>query len=299
MDYDDTGRVVLITQLGKDGKGVFDKDLGLATKREKLDANGNWTEQAFYDARDRLALGPFGFAKGVIIRGEDGRVECVNYGPDGHIMFNRLLGWARELLLYRANELLSDTFYGADGSLANGPDGFAIHTRTLDSKGRLLKEEYLDSNQKLTFGPLGYARRETKGTREVFYGTGGGLMDRVEDVVPLLYVGEVISARAAALKVGLRTGDVFWRLGDWSYPEALPRAVSEAKKPEEVSQILWSSLKPELDRAKGVSLQLTVLRDGHVVTLKFPVLPSEGLGVRVKDRSLPRAYYEQSLSRLR
>jgi hypothetical protein len=46
-------------------------------------------------------------------------------------------------------------------------------------------------------------------------------------------------------------------------------------------------------------LQLAVLRDGHVVTLELPVLPSEGLGIRVKDRSLPRAYYGQALSQLR
>jgi hypothetical protein len=63
QDYDDMGRRTRLSKIRKDGSGFLNQVPGLATDRETLDEQGRMVEQSFYDARDKLMMGPFGYAR--------------------------------------------------------------------------------------------------------------------------------------------------------------------------------------------------------------------------------------------
>jgi hypothetical protein len=66
-------------------------------------------------------------------------------------------------------------------------------------------------------------------------------MEHPEQGIPFLYISEIDSVTTVAAALKLLPGDVLWRLGDWSSPEALKRAEADAKKPEEVGKLLSGS----------------------------------------------------------
>jgi hypothetical protein len=301
QEYDDIGRRVLLKQIRKDGTGFLNRIPGAASVRYNLDSQGNEVEEDFYDAKDRPVIGPFGCAKETITRSDDGKIDYSYFGPDGRSLFNRLLGYARGQQIFRNDKLVRETYYSADGSLTNGPSGYAIHTIEADSTAQGEVEKFLDQNQRPTFGPGGYSKRQSRSvggkTENTYFDANDRAMDHPENGVRVLYISQISSMNAVAARIGILPGDILWRLGGWSLPKALERAQADAKKRDEIGDLLTASFMAAREITKKMPSHIEVVRDGRVVTLACPRLPDGLFGMTFAPRVMPQTVYEQTFSR--
>jgi hypothetical protein len=300
-EYDDVGRLVMLKEVRKDGTGFLYGIPGAAIVRYTLDSQGNEIEEDFYDAKDRPMIGPFGCVKETITRDAAGKTESSYFGPDGRSLFNRLLGYARVQETIHNNKLIYRAYYSTDGSLLNGPVGYAIHTVEVDSAGAGEVEKFLDQNKRPTYGPGGYSRRQSRlisgKTEDTYFDATDKVLDHPENGVAVLFIWQISSVDAAAAKIGLHPGDVLWRLGGWFLPEALEQAQANAKSRDQTGNLLNASWLAAQEITKKVPAHIEVVRDGRVVVLACPRLSAGLFGMTVFSRVMPQTVYEKTFSR--
>ena len=100
----------------------------------------------------------------------------------------------------------------------------------------------------------------------------------LNETVSVLFVAEIDEMQQPAAKAGLRTGDILWQYGSWSFPDALRG---------ERAQAFFA----EVNRLSDQSVTIVVIRDGNPVNLVMPPLPTKLLGVQIQDRSIPISDY--------
>lgn len=96
-EYASSGRMIVLTQLGTDGRGVYDESLGIATKRSEYTAEGTSTD-SYYAADGSLRNTAAGFA-----------IERKRVSETGY--------------------LLADEFFDAEKQPTFGPGGYRVWER--------------------------------------------------------------------------------------------------------------------------------------------------------------------------
>jgi len=293
--FDARGRETLVTKLRADGRPNWDRELGIATRRQRYDQEGKWTEQAYYDAGDHLVDGPFGFAKGCYEPDADGRVMLVNYGAADRPAFNPLLGFAIKKTDRRKRGDTVDSYHDDAGALIEGPEGYAQVRRRWGDFGRLLTEAYFGIDGTPVAGPQGYHRVERTPDGQVrHFDTKGRELGTLghPDFESVIVLSEITNVKMPAMKAGIQAGDILWRYGDWSYPVALAAERTGGTKPDAQLRALVQSFFAERDRLRDGPAPMTVIRRGHPVQLTVPPLPDKALGARLTDRLVPIATFE-------
>lgn len=299
-EYDDArGMMTEIRNSGVDGKPVGDK-------------TGVWRSTMQYNAkRLRTRLERFGIDNkpaadkdGVYLEiaeySEAGRMtRLTQLGKDGKGVWDGALGIATERDEYDADGNSSNTYYAADGSLRNLAAGYAIRRRQTDSNGHLLKEEFQDQKQQLTYGPQGYRKWEKRGSEisvdgKVYDSEERAKEDLNRTVVPLIYARNVTPGSVAA-SAGLRGGDVLWRLGSFYYPEAVARFRGTATQSDDLYNSILGEFRKARDASAKRSSTLIVLRDVKPVALPMQAHAGKPLGVTLTFRLVSYGYYEANI----
>lgn len=296
-EFDGRGRPTRETRLRADGRPNWDRELGIATVRRAYDREGKWTEQAFYDAADRLAAGPWGFAKGCFEPQPDGRLARVNYGADGKPVFNPLLGFAIKKTDDRTEGDTVESFHDAGGALIAGPEGYAEARRRWGGGGKLLSVAYFGPDGAPVAGPGGFHRAEWAEGGDSpprrFAADGRELASPgPEAAVPVIVLAEVLNLRLPAAKAGVQAGDILWRYGAWSFPEALAAERAKGTAPDAILKAIVPGFFAERDRLSGGPAAMAVVRQGRLVPLAVPPLPNKTIGARLSDRAVPAALFE-------
>lgn len=274
-EFDPCGREIRSTRLRADNSPNWDRQLGIATRKQVWDRENRWIEQAYYDAEEHLVMGPFGAARQIAVYQADGREEIHrHFGANGQLVYNPLVGYA-ELRLRRGDNhtLLSVTFWGSDGSPINGPHGYH---RAQQAEGSSEDKRYFDA-QNHEWPALS-----------------------PEAAVPIIYITEITDIKQPAAKAGLHAGDVLWQYGDWSFAGALEAERAQGNTTDPVLQV-WQAFWDEVaywfwreDPEGSVTVPVIVIRDGQPVRLTLSPLPQDfdRTGLRCDQRMVPSALFE-------
>lgn len=290
-EYDERGRLTVQTRLRADGRPNWRRELGIATVRMRYDAGGKWVEQAYYDAAERLVNGPDGYAKGVYEKEADGRIALVNYGTDGKPAFNPLKGFAIKKTDSRTQGDTVDSYHGPDGNLMIGPEGYAEVRSHWGQDGKLLSRAYFGPDGIPVAGPDGFHRTEQTagGAARYFAADDRELALGPDTVVAVIVLSEIPDVKQPAYKAGLQVGDILWRYGDWSYPEAL---AAKWTQPDATLQTVAQAFFRERDRLSGGAARMTVIRYGKPIQVTVQPLPGKALGARLVTRVVPIDTFE-------
>jgi YD repeat-containing protein len=301
-EYNERGQITRVTQLRADGSPNYDRELGIATvvaiyDKEGAQQENKWIEQAYYDVKDHLVIGSYGYAKGCFEKLPDGRIAQVNYGANGKLVFNPLQGFAIHKTDNRTQGDTVDSYHGANGELINGPEGYAEARRHFDKDGKLLNLAYFGADGKPVAGPKGFHRFErAKNDSESneFFDTEGSKLSESDfkSLVPVIVITEIATIKLPAYQIGLQVGDILWRYGNWSFPEILSVEKSKESQEEASINIVGKAFLAERDRLSGSSTQMTVIRYGKPVQLTVPALKGKQMGIRLQDRVVPNATFE-------
>ena len=215
-----------LTRLRADGSPNFDRELRIAKGRWVYDEEGKLKEGAYYDAANHLVIGPYGFAEKRLLNEPDGRIAVVFYGTDGKPAFNPLQGFAIKKTDSRTQGDTIDSYHGPNGKLITGPEGYAEVHYHWGEGGKLLNIAYFEPGGAPVAGPEGFHRAErTPGNSSPFryFDTQGRELDSLgpETVALVIVLSEILDVKQPAAQTGIQAGDILWRYGDWSFPEAL------------------------------------------------------------------------------
>jgi hypothetical protein len=105
-------------------------------------------------------------------------------------------------------------------------------------------------------------------------------------------MAEITDIKQPAAKAGIQAGDILWRYGNWSFPEALAAERAKGTEPDALLRAVDQMFLAERDRLSGGPAAMTVIRNGKPVEIKVPPLSEKSLGVRVVDRAVPVATFE-------
>ena len=297
-EFDERGRATKITRLRADGSPNWDRELGIATRIQMFDSENRWIEQAYYDAEDHLVTGPHGFAKGSNVYHSDSRVEYHLFGPDGNPALNPLAGYAIKKTDPRNRGDTTETYHGPDGALITGPEGYAEVHRRWSNEGVLLSVAWFGPDGAPVAGPAGYHRAERgTGASEVikYFDTQNRELPSLgpDAVVSIIYINEISDIKQPAAKAGLHVGDIPWRYGNWVFPDVLAAERSKGTEPDAIPAAVAQALFAERDRLSMEPAPMTVIRDRKPVTITMPPLPAKAFGMRLVDRAVPVATFEE------
>jgi hypothetical protein len=294
-EYDDVGRLVRETRLGKHREGLWEPSLQIATHRIHYDSQGNAADFAWFDSQDRLMPGPLGVARVKVEQQPDGTTIYTNYDTQNKPTVNKLFGWARKRQKHRDGRVVNQSYHEPDDSLMEGPAGWAVRSDEYDSEGRLLRQEHRDRYLKPAYTAEGYFRRELRPGSKA-----AGLSDytffdiqnrpmHFDENIGLPYLSQISSANAVAFSIGLAPGDIFWRFGTWLCPESVIRAKQQGATADKMAELLISGFVTELKQAQ-LPATLTVLRAGRLVHVTVPRVP---LGVTINSRHVRPEDYDR------
>ncbi len=291
-EFDERGRETAMTQKRADGRANWDRELGIATIRQVYDKDGKWTEQAFYNAEDRLVRGPYGYARRRSEKEPDGRMAWVDYGSDGQPVFNPLQGCAIRKSDGRNRGDTIESCHGANGALIEGPEGYAERRRRWSDDGKLLAEAFFGPDGGPVAGPQGYHRSAQMPGSDVRYFDAEGRELQAAgsaDGETVIFVAEIRNVKDPAARAGIQAGDVLWRYGNWSYPQSLAAERSKGTPPDRLARAVVEAFFAERDRLSGRAASMTVIRHGLPVQLTVPPLPDKLLGAQLNYRWIPVA----------
>ena len=301
-EYNERGQQTRITQLRADGSPNYDRELGIATVKYVYDKEGaqqenKWIEQAYYDVKDHLVIGQYGFAKGCFEKFSDGRIAQVNYGANGKPAFNPLQGFAIYKMDNRTQGDTVNSYHSANGKLIIGPEGYAESRSHFDKEGKLLSLAYFDTDGKPVAGPKGFHRAERAkydSESNEFFDTEGRKLSESDfkSLVRVIVITEIATIKLPAYQIGLQVGDILWRYGNWSFPESLSVEKSKESQDETSINIVGKAFLAERDRLSGSSTQMTVIRYGKPVQLTVPALKGKQMSIPFQDRVVPNATFE-------
>jgi hypothetical protein len=297
MAFDDWGRETKRKALRADGSPNLDPQLGVATRGQVYDKQGNWIEEAFYDARDRLAIGPDGYAKVVLRRHADGSEEWIHIGTEGKPALNPMRGYAIWKLVVGKDGSKVESYHDAEGALMAGPEGYAEVRRRSSDDGTLLEEAFFGPDGSPVAGPDGFHRMERKPGSLLksakHFDTSNRELTSIgpDSVVSIIFVAGIHGMRPAA-KAGVHVGDVLWQYGSWSFPDALEEECLKATPGDKILRAVYKKFIAERDRLSGEAVPMVVLRDGRPVQLTMAPLLEKTDGMEVTKRSVPRSVFE-------
>ncbi|MEI8101918.1 MAG: ATP-binding protein [Chlorobium sp.] len=290
--YDDKGRSISFSRLRADGSPNIDRDLGIAKWTMVYNRENKWTEQAFYDARNRLVTGPYGYAKGTIVYHPEGGTEICSYGVDGNLNFNPLDGCA-----IKYDGPLKQSYYGTDRKLINGPYGFAEQRMRRDEKGNLLSTEWFGPDGKPVVGPSGYHRivqsADGRTVRNFDTENRSITSSGTYIFVPVMFIEKIEDFKQPAVKIGLCAGDVIWKYGDWSFPAAFAAEQAKGTKNDKILAAVLQAFLNEKNQRSGERVSMTVLRHGQPIEILVPPLSGQSLGIKLSSRQVPLATFER------
>ncbi|HXO25771.1 MAG TPA: hypothetical protein VOA80_00355 [Thermoanaerobaculia bacterium] len=300
-EFDERGRETKVTRLRADGGPNLDRALGIATRVKVFDRDNHWTEQSYYDTANHLVTGPNGFAKGTVTYAGDGRVELLLFGPDGKPVFDPLMGFAIRKTDSRKRGNTTESYHGPDSALITGPEGFAEARRQWGDDGTLLAAAWFGPDGSPVAGPSGYHREthspggpKTKSTARYYDAENRELRSLGPDtLVSILFIAEVTGKNQPADKAGVHAGDVLWRYGNWWFTKTLAAERSKGTAPDAIFRAATEAFRAERKRLSSKSAAMIVLRNGKPIELTVAPLLERSLGVRLDDRAVPVATFEQ------
>jgi YD repeat-containing protein len=299
MEFDESGRETKITRLRADGSPNWDRELGIATRKQTWDKENRWIEQSYYDTKDHMIIGPHGFAKSTLEYTPDGRVVQVNFGADGNPAFNPLSGWAIKKVDQQKRGDTIESYHGPDGALITGPEGFAEVRIRWGEDGKSWTVAWFGADGAPVMGPGGYHRIErTSGSlsdsTKYFDINGRELPSLGSDVIVfVIYIAQIDDIKQPAAKAGLQAGDILWKYGNWSFPDALATERSKATKPDQILSAIWKLFVTERNRLSTESAPVTVIRNGQQITMIMPPLQHEAIGINSNVRAVPVSTFEE------
>lgn len=298
VDYDEHGRETRATKLRADGSSNYERGLGIATVRHAFGREGR-TEKACYDAADRLAICPQGYAKALVVYEPDGRMAEFNLGVDGKPAFNPLIGFAIRKTDSRRYGDTVDSYCDVGGELVMGPLGFAERRRHWGDDGRPtpLSEAFFGPDGAPVAGPGGFHRSERSPGSDTlrYFDSQGHKLAKIDatTVTSVIYVDKIAFILLPSALAGVRAGDVLWRYGSWYYPEVLAAEQARGIKPELPPSDAAKAFFSEVERLGEGPVRMTVFRDGRPVEILIPPLSSAGLGVQLRSRLVPISTFQE------
>jgi hypothetical protein len=258
------------------------------------------TETAYYDAADHLLTGPAGYAKASFVHYADGRVEYYQFGPDGHSVFNPLVGYAiRKSDPRRRGAIIAQSYHGPDGALITGPEGFAELRYRWDDNGKLLSAAWFGPNGEPVIGPYGVHRMElTPGvpsSTTTYFDVQNRELPSLDPnalIFPII-IAKISGIKQPAAKAGLQAGDILWRYGNWSFPNALIAEQMKGATHDVIFNAVWQTFLTERDRLSAEPAAMIVIRSGKPVTLTMPPLPDKTFGMSVGPLMVPVATFAE------
>ena len=303
--FNSQGQLIEETRLGMSGEGMYDPELGIATYRTKFDDEGRLIEGSYFDTSNHLAIGPYGNAKTVVVYKENERSETINFGTDDKRMFNPLYGHVSVRRDPRTRSTVIDTSYhGLDGILMFGPEGYAVQESTYDDKDRYIMRRWLGPDKEPVPGPQCYHRIDVQYTKS---GTTEKTLDvlgkeispqelarfpRVIQVSLEVTTDTPLGVKSPAAKAGMQTGDILWRYGDWSFPEAVAAEREKGTAEKNLLMEVFQAMTSERDKRSGEEVRVWVIRHGEPVRLTMPPLPEKLFGAGIQDQTVPPEVYE-------
>jgi hypothetical protein len=299
-EFNERGSETKITQLGADGSPNWDRELGIATRIQVFDGDNHRTEQSYYDTDNHLVTGPNGFAKSSAIYAGDGRVEVSYYGPDGKPASITLMGFAIRKIDSRKRGDTTESYHRTDGALITGPEGFAEIRRHWGDDGTLLAEAWFGPDGFPVAGPSGFHRVEytpgvlkTESTARYYDAENRELRSLGPDtLISIIFIEEVTKNRPAD-KAGVHAGDVLWRYGNWWFTKTVAAERSKGTAPDAILRAATEAFRYERNRLSSESAAMIVIRNGKPIELTVGPLLERTLGVRLDDRAVPVATFEQ------
>ncbi|MCP4116203.1 MAG: hypothetical protein GY737_12500 [Desulfobacteraceae bacterium] len=296
--FDPGGRETMLTRLRGDGGPNLDRELGVATRRQILDRENRWIEQAYYGPENRLVTGAPGFAKATVIYQSDTRRKIQLFGTDGRPEFNPLYGYAIMKSDTGKSGVTINSYHGPNGELITGPAGYARVRRSWDENGGLLSRAWFGPDGSPVDGPGGYHRMERprgllSGRARFFDAENREITSHDPDkLAAVIFIAVVESIKLPAARAGLHAGDILWRYGSWRLPDALREQRTKGGDLKIIIKAVMLSFLAERDRLGAEPVPMTVIRKGKTVRLTMPPLPEKNLGVRIEGRTVPVAVFE-------
>lgn len=295
--FNPQGQLIEQTCLGMSGEGMYDSELGIATYRTKFDADGRLIEWSHFDTSNHLALGPYGNAKTVDVYMENGQNEIINFGPDDKPMFNPLYGYVSLRWDPRTRgTVINTSYHSLDGILMFGPEGYAVQESTYDNKDRYIMRRWLGPDNELVTGPQGYHRieiqHEPSGKTEKMFDVSGkeissqehARFPKIIQVSLEVTTDTPLGVKSPAAKAGMQTGDILWRYGDWSFPEAVAAEREKGTAEKNLLMEVFQAMTSERDKRSGGEVTVWVIRHGEPVRLTMPPLPEKLFGAGIQNR---------------
>ena len=134
------------------------------------DRPGLVTADGWYDTDGNPAAGPDGYARVEYSYRRTMLLRTAYYGPDGKPVFNAKAGFAIKEYTEAYNRYSELNYYGADGELIAGPDGYARATFTyINGDPNVERQMYYNADGSLFFTNKGYCgiQRSYKINRKV------------------------------------------------------------------------------------------------------------------------------------
>ena len=95
------------------------------TEYEKISGRTLVVSDSWYDAEDKLASGPNGYARVEYEYDGKNRSKTTYISSDGSLYFYKKAGFAIKETKYERSNIIAEYYYGADHELTAGPDGYA------------------------------------------------------------------------------------------------------------------------------------------------------------------------------
>lgn len=292
--FDDRGREIRQTRLRADGSPNWDRDLRVATRTRVYDRENRWIEDAYYDANNHFVTGPYGYAKAFVMYHADEGKEVFYYGPSGKLTLNPVSGFA-VAKQGPAKGKSTESYYGPDGKLIAGPEGYAELRLVRDAKGNQLHAAWFGPDGKPVSGPYGYHRAEgaPDGRTQRYFDTEQHEIRSLgpDTIVPVINL-KILDIKQPAGRMGVYTGDILWRYGDWSCAAAHAAERTKGTAADKIHAAVVKGFLNERDRRSGGKVVMTVLRNGRPITFSVPPLRGKMLGMELSQRLVPVATFE-------
>lgn len=177
--YDNRDHMTMERFLGTDGKPLNRADKGYAERRMRRDAEGNITEERYYDAAGQPVHCAAGYAA-VKRTYEEKRLKAESwYDTDGTAM-TLGGGYAGRMWTYDGKgNVTRETYVGRDSRPVNSENGYATEEKEYDAAGNVMARRYLDAEGRKVTACTGWAEayytydKEGRIIREEYFGPDG------------------------------------------------------------------------------------------------------------------------------
>lgn len=185
----------------------------------------------------------------------------VYYGTDGKPMFDPLVGYAIAKRDPRKRGDTTESYHGPDGALITGPEGYAEMRSRWGDDGIQLSEAFFGPDGAPVAGPGGYHRMEhTPGNEPKYFDAQHRELRSLslDAFIRIIFIIDITDVKQPAAKAGLQAGDILWRYGNWSFPEAWDVERSKGTEPGAILRAVQQAWFAERDRLSAEHVPMTV-----------------------------------------